>query len=111
MEAVKALAKDIGVVTRCVEDIEYYHNDCRVNVVPTRFAPGKPLKVIEALAFSIPTIVSPVIYRQLPLTEGKVLVANSKEKWIEHILTLCKSHESVKRSVISGTTKNESRES
>ena len=95
-EAVKALANDNVVVTGYVEDIGYYYNHCRVNVVPTRFAAGIPLKVIEALAFSIPTIVSPVIYEQLPQTEGKILEANSKEKWIEYISRLCKNPESIK---------------
>lgn len=87
-EAVKALASDNVIVTGYVEDIGYYYDHCRVNVVPTRFSAGIPLKVIEALAYLIPTIVSSIIFKQLPQSEEKVFEASSKEKWIEHILTV-----------------------
>ena len=109
-EEVKALANDNVVVTGYVEDIGYYYNHCRVNVVPTRFSAGIPLKVIEALTYSIPTIVSPLIYKQLPHIEGKVFEANSKEKWIKYISRSSKNPKSILRSLLRGTTKNESQE-
>lgn len=92
-ESVKALANANVVVTGYVEDIGYYYNHCRVNVVPTRFAAGIPLKAIEALTFSIPTIISPVIQKQLTQTNGKFIEAKSKDQWIEYVTKLCNNPE------------------
>lgn len=64
-EAVKALANDNVIVTGFVEDIGYYYNHCRVNVVPTRFSAGIPLKLIEAMSYGIPCVISAQISRQL----------------------------------------------
>jgi|GEM_PF-6867493 len=83
-ESVKVLAND-NVVVRCyMKDIGYYYNHSRVNVLPTRFATGIPLKVIETFVLSIPAVVSLSIYEQLAQTEGKILEADSTEQWIDN---------------------------
>ena len=88
-EAVKALANDNVVVTGYVEDIGYYYNHCRVNVVPTRFSAGIPLKVIEAVNYGIPTIVSEIIYSQVagPL-KNQIFKAESANSFVINIRNL-----------------------
>jgi glycosyltransferase involved in cell wall biosynthesis len=86
-DSVKALGdNDNVVVTGYVEDIGYYYNHCRVNVVPTRFSAGVPLKVIEALTYDIPTIASPIVIKQMVQNVGELVGANSNNQWIYHII-------------------------
>lgn len=48
-----------------VDDLSEYFNRCKLFVVPTRFAAGVPLKLIEASAFGIPSVVTPLIADQM----------------------------------------------
>jgi glycosyltransferase involved in cell wall biosynthesis len=91
-EAVKALSSDNVIVTGYVEDIGYYYNHCRVNIVPTRIAAGIPLKLVETFSYGLPSVVSEVVASQLHLLNGfHALIANATVEFIEQTLLLSKT--------------------
>jgi glycosyltransferase involved in cell wall biosynthesis len=58
-------------------------------VVPTRFAAGIPLKLIEAMSYGIPTVVSRLIAGQLELSDGvEVLVADDSLDFAKKLVEL-----------------------
>jgi hypothetical protein len=82
-ESVKALANESIIVTGYVEDIGYYYNHCRVNVVPTRFSAGIPLKLIEAMSYEIPSVISDHIASQINSTYCPgVIIAKDASQWV-----------------------------
>ena len=87
--AVKDLASTDIVVTGYVEDLRQYFDVCRVNVVPTRFAAGIPLKLLEVMSYGIPSVVSELIAQQLSLSDrNQVLIAHDRWKFSEKIAEL-----------------------
>jgi glycosyltransferase involved in cell wall biosynthesis len=91
--AVKKLASKQIEVTGYVENLEDYFYKCRVNVVPTRFAAGIPLKLVQAMSHGIPTVVSELIASQLVLSDNKeVLIAQNTMEFADKIMLLY-SHE------------------
>lgn len=80
------------IVKGFVDNPGVYFNKCRVSVVPTRFAAGIPLKLIETFSFGLPTIVSELIANQLQLQHGfHVLIANDAKDFIEQTVLLYKT--------------------
>jgi glycosyltransferase involved in cell wall biosynthesis len=71
LESIKALESDSLTVTGYVEDLRVYYERARVFVVPTRFAAGIPLKLLEAMSHGIPAVVTPLVALQLGLSEGE----------------------------------------
>ena len=56
----------------------------RVFVASTRFATGIPWKVHEAMAYGIPCIISPLLQKQLGVTDGvEALVAYNNREYVE----------------------------
>jgi glycosyltransferase involved in cell wall biosynthesis len=74
LNSVKGLRSDWVTVTGFVEDLREYYERCRVFVVPTRFAAGIPLKLLEAMSHGIPAVVTPLIAEELGLSEGEGLL-------------------------------------
>jgi glycosyltransferase involved in cell wall biosynthesis len=70
LESVKKLASNSVKVTGYVENLKNYYEKSRIFVVPTRFAAGIPLKLLEAMSYGIPAVVTPLIASQLGLSEG-----------------------------------------
>jgi glycosyltransferase involved in cell wall biosynthesis len=88
-KAVQALASDHVIVTGYVENLDEYFAHCRVNVVPTRFAAGIPLKLLQAMSRGIPSVTTPLIANQLNLTDGEeLLVANSAGEFANRVVSL-----------------------
>jgi glycosyltransferase involved in cell wall biosynthesis len=88
-DAVKALASEKIKVTGYVERLENYFDKCRVNVVPTRFAAGIPLKLLQTMSFGIPSVTSELIAKQLVLSDGKeVLIAHNNTEFVQKIIML-----------------------
>jgi O-antigen biosynthesis protein len=86
---VRALSGTDIEVTGYVEKPELYFDRCRVNVVPTRFAAGIPLKLIEAMSYGIPSVVSRLIAEQLGLSDGnEVLVAVDRQSFVNKVIEL-----------------------
>jgi O-antigen biosynthesis protein len=83
------LASESIIVTGFVADIKEYYNNCRVFIVSHRYAAGIPLKLIEAMSYGIPAVVSELIASQLNLQDGKeVLIAHNSNQFVEKIVQL-----------------------
>jgi len=90
-DSIKKLSSSSIIVTGYVDgkDLREYYENCRVFVVPHRFSAGIPLKLIEAMSFGIPSVVSELTALQLDLTDGaEVLVAKSTEDFVQKIIKL-----------------------
>ena len=77
-----------------MEDLSQYIKSCRVNVVPTRYAAGIPLKLLEAMSYGIPTVASSIIAGQLHLADSQqVLIAQNKEEFASKVIQLYSDEE------------------
>jgi GT2 family glycosyltransferase/ubiquinone/menaquinone biosynthesis C-methylase UbiE len=81
--AVTRLNSSHVIVTGYVEDVADYYDKCRVFVVPTRFAAGISLKLLEAMGYGIPAIVTPLIADELGLHDRvEVLIARDNAEFV-----------------------------
>lgn len=72
-----------------VSDLLPYYARARVFIAPTRFAAGIPLKVVEASAHGIPSVVTPLLAKQLGWKENEeVLVGHSAKDFADKISLL-----------------------
>jgi len=72
-----------------LESLDSLYRDSRVFIAPTRFAAGIPHKVHEAAAHGVPSVVTPLLARQLGWRhEREVLVCDSPESFAEQCLRL-----------------------
>lgn len=72
-----------------VEDLQPYLDQCRVFVVPHRYAAGIPLKLYTAMAQGLPAVCFRVIAEQVePMDFGQVLVAENTREFIDQTLRL-----------------------
>ena len=77
-ESVRELAGAGVVVEGFVEDLGAAYEQRRVFIAPHRVAAGIPLKVLEAMSFGLPCVVSDLIAGQLGLADGvEALVGRS----------------------------------
>jgi O-antigen biosynthesis protein len=75
--------------TGTVSDLAPLYDRARVFVAPHRFAAGIPLKVVEAMANGVPTIVSPLLAEQLGISFGaEALVASSPAEFVDATIRL-----------------------
>lgn len=65
VEAIWNMESEHVHVTGKVEDLTPYYNRCRLFVVPTRYSAGIPLKLLEAAAYGLPAVVTPLTANQL----------------------------------------------
>jgi GT2 family glycosyltransferase len=64
-----------------VPQVGVYLNQARVFIAPTRFASGVPIKVLEAAAHGLPSVVTPLLANQLGWLAGsEIMVADSDEE-------------------------------
>ncbi len=72
-----------------VEDLREYYDRCRIFVVPHRFCSGISIKLLEAMSYGIPSVVSSLIASQLNLEDRReTLIAESAESFIDHCIDL-----------------------
>ncbi|MBM4311813.1 MAG: glycosyltransferase [Deltaproteobacteria bacterium] len=72
-----------------VDDLTPLYNDCRVFIVPTRYAAGIPYKAHHAAAHGIPLVATGLIAAQLGwVHEQDLLVADSPEDFAEQCVRL-----------------------
>jgi len=75
-----------------VEDVTPWYDRARVFFAPTRFSAGIPLKVVEAVANGIPSVVTPLLATQLQWISGtELLTAETPEKFATVLLGLYQS--------------------
>ena len=94
LDSIQALQSDSVTVTGFVEDLKEYYERSRVFVVPTRFGAGISLKLLEAMAHGVPSVVTPLIARQLDLTEGQgILIGKDDQDFSSKIIDLYHNRE------------------
>ena len=88
-DSVKKLSSPSTTVTGYVEDLREYYDRCRIFVVPHRFCSGISIKLLEAMSYGIPSVVSSLIASQLNLEDRReTLIAESAEAFIDHCIDL-----------------------
>lgn len=86
---IQQFASPTVIVTGYAPDIQEYYNHCRIFIVPHRYAAGIPLKLLEAMSYGIPSVVSSLIASQLNLEDQKqALVAENTDTFVEKIVSL-----------------------
>jgi len=90
--AVLALAELPGVhVTGTVPDVRPYYREALAAIVPLRTGGGTRLKILEAMAASVPVVSTPLGAEGLDVTPGRdILIAglDDAEAWASHLLAL-----------------------
>jgi glycosyltransferase involved in cell wall biosynthesis len=77
------------IVTGHVDDLLEYYEKSRVFIVPTRYAAGISWKLQEAMSHGLPSVITPLIGKQLRLTHRKeVLIGGSAEEFAENVISL-----------------------
>jgi GT2 family glycosyltransferase/glycosyltransferase involved in cell wall biosynthesis len=72
-----------------VEDLTPYYNRCRLFVVPTRFSAGISLKMIEAAAYGLPAVVTPLTANQLGWQEDRdILIGHNPRDFADKVVAL-----------------------
>jgi glycosyltransferase involved in cell wall biosynthesis len=80
LDSIRDLQSDTVTVTGYVEELKEYYEKSRIFVVPTRFAAGISLKLLEAMAHGLPSVVTPLIARQLDLKEGQGILIGKDDQ-------------------------------
>jgi glycosyltransferase involved in cell wall biosynthesis len=75
-----------------VPDVYEAVKNCACLVAPIRFGAGMPSKIIEAMAYGIPVVTTPVGVRGIAGTENKlnavVINEHNHKEWIESVVSL-----------------------
>jgi GT2 family glycosyltransferase len=86
LDSIKNMSSDIIVVTGRVDEVWEYYNKCRVFVVPTRYAAGIPLKLLECFSHGLPAVVSPLMAEQLNINEEVVSIGQNIEDFATKVI-------------------------
>ena len=93
--AVRQLSQLEGVtVTGTVPDVRPYYRDALAAIVPLRTGGGTRLKILEAMAASVPVVSTPLGAEGLTVTPGEnILLADpdDAETWVRHLERLKES--------------------
>jgi GT2 family glycosyltransferase len=91
-QRLSALADDTSVeLVGSAEDLSPYYERARIFVGPTRFAAGIPIKIVEAAARGLPTVVTSLLATQLGWVDGEQLLtapATDPEKFADQCVRL-----------------------
>lgn len=86
---IEVLASDRIILLGVVDDVEPLYAESRAFVAPTRFAAGVPLKVIEAAAYGIPCVATPLLMSQTGFKDGEeALSGDTPEAFAKACATL-----------------------
>ncbi|RZJ97677.1 MAG: glycosyltransferase, partial [Brevundimonas sp.] len=86
---VEALARDGLAIRGFAPDLKAAYDSCRVFIAPVSSGAGLKGKVIDALAYGTPSVLSPVAAEGANLRDGvEVLIARTPREWIEAITRL-----------------------
>jgi GT2 family glycosyltransferase len=90
-ETIKDLASDWIDPVGYIEDVADAYQRHRVFVAPLLSGAGIKGKVLNALAYGIPTVLTPTAAEGIGLRHGHdCLIAKKPEEWVEAITQLCK---------------------
>jgi GT2 family glycosyltransferase/glycosyltransferase involved in cell wall biosynthesis len=86
---IRALGERPGImVPGYVEDLAPLYASCRLAVAPLRYGAGLKGKVIEALAFGLPCIGTPIAYEGIPLPERAEVEAAGEAEFSRAVIAL-----------------------
>jgi glycosyltransferase involved in cell wall biosynthesis len=87
--AIAALQAPAVRIVGAVDDLAPWYARARAFVVPTRYAAGIPIKLYEASAFGLPSVVTPLIVHQVGWTpERDLLVGADPETLARRVVEL-----------------------
>ena len=76
-------------VVGSVKKLDTYYNNCRLFIGPTRFAAGIPHKVTNAAAHGLPSVVSPLLAKQLGwLSNRECLIGEDDNDFVDKICAM-----------------------
>ncbi len=97
---IEALGAVDVIIKGYVENLADIYESCRVFVAPLLTGAGVKGKVVDALSFGVPCVLSPIAAEGIGLGEGSdALIARSPEEWADAIETLY--HDATRWSAIS----------
>ena len=80
------LAADDVIIEGWVPDVAQVYSSCRVFIAPLRSGAGIKGKVVGALAFGVPCVLSPVAAEGTGIRDGQeALIAETAAQWVESI--------------------------
>jgi len=83
------LAADDVVIEGWVPDVAQVYSSCRVFIAPLRSGAGIKGKVVGALAFGVPCVLSPLAAEGIGIRDGQeALIAETAAQWVESIAGL-----------------------
>jgi GT2 family glycosyltransferase len=89
-DQIKDLANEWIIPFGHVKDVADVYQKHRVFIAPLLSGAGVKGKVVSALAYGIPTVLTPVAAEGIGLRHGvDCLIARNPEEWVSAILTLC----------------------
>ena len=89
LDSIRNLSSDTIIVTGRVDNLEDYYKNCRIFVIPTRYAAGIPYKFHEAASFGLPMVVTPLIHNQVNGMENEhYLVGHTPKEFAKKCVLL-----------------------
>jgi glycosyltransferase involved in cell wall biosynthesis len=88
-DRIKELASEHVVIEGWVRDVKQVYANCRVFIAPLQSGAGLKGKVVGALAFGVPCVLSPVAAEGTGIRDGlEALIAETAVQWVESIARL-----------------------
>jgi glycosyltransferase involved in cell wall biosynthesis len=88
-ENIRKLAQVDIIIEGWVPDVSQVYSNCRVFVAPLRSGAGLKGKVIGALAFGVPCVLSPIAAEGTGIRNGReAMIADTAAEWADHIARL-----------------------
>jgi len=93
-DAIKELANEWVVPVGHVHDVGEAYQKHRVFVAPLLSGAGVKGKVVSAMAYGIPLVLTPIAAEGIGLRHGfDCLLARTPEQWVSSIVSLCTQHD------------------
>ena len=88
-ERIRELATEDVVIEGWVSDVSQVYANCRIFIAPLQSGAGLKGKVVGALAFGVPCVLSPLAAEGTGIRDGQeALIAESADQWAEIITRL-----------------------
>ncbi len=95
-DQIKAMASDSIEIAGYVTDekLKEYYKSCRVAVIPLRYGAGVKGKLLEALYYGLPTVITSIAAEGVPEIENYSLIADRPDEFAKHIQQLYRDEKS-----------------
>ncbi len=91
--AIEALASPQVIIGGAVEQVSEVFETCRVFVAPLQSGAGVKGKVMDALSYGVPCVLSELAAEGITLRHGmEALIARTPEEWVEAVYALYRDH-------------------